>query len=90
MRKILLLALLGILSLSLFGCYEKNNLYKELDTEKAEKDEYLDLSAKRTGIIGWLFDYNPLDHSTATRAKAYNNTVSLNEKLNRYNCYVKV
>lgn len=36
MRKILLLALLGILSLSLFGCYEKNNLYKELDTEKAE------------------------------------------------------
>ena len=37
MRKIISLALLGILSLSLFGCYEKNDLYKELDTEKAEK-----------------------------------------------------
>lgn len=37
MRKIISLALLGILSLSLFGCYEKNDLYKELDTKKAEK-----------------------------------------------------
>ncbi len=37
MRKIILLALLGILSFGLFGCYDKNDLYKELDTEKAEK-----------------------------------------------------
>jgi len=66
------------------------SVWYAISARKYGEDEYLDLSAKRTGIIGWLFDYNPLDHSTATRAKAYNNTVSLNEKLNRYNCYVKV
>lgn len=76
------------------GAYKCNNTKNmfiyAISARKYGEDEYLDLSAKRTGIIGWLFDYNPLDHSTATRAKAYNNTVSLNEKLNRYNCYVKV
>lgn len=76
------------------GAYKCNNTKNmfiyAISARKFGEDKYLDLSAERSGFIGWLFDYNPLDHSTATRAKAYNNTVSLNEKLTRYSCYVKV
>ena len=54
------------------------------------EDKYLDLSEERSGIIGWLFDYNPLDHSSSTISKAYNNTKSLEDKLLRYYVYSKV
>ena len=74
-----------------YSCNEaKNMLIYAISARRFGEDKYLELCAERSGIVGWLFDYNPLDHTSKTRAKAYNNKVSLDEKFSRYNCYIKV
>lgn len=68
----------------------RNSMIYAISARKFGEDMYLKLSDERSGVIGWLFDYNPLDHSTATRTKAYNNTIMLADMLEKYDRYIRV
>lgn len=68
----------------------KDSMIYAISARKFGEDKYNELCSDRSGIIGWLFNYNPLDHSDKTMKKVEDNISMLNAMLIKYNCYIKV